>query len=66
MSTPTATAEREAEEAAKERSTCSHCLSRTYRQEECLCPVEPGAPEGDAEDFDEALEDELRKRGLES
>ena len=46
--------EEEAIERAKERSTCSVCLARTYRQEECVC--EDG---GDAEDYDEALQEEL-------
>lgn len=40
----------EIEELAKERSTCSVCLARTYRQEECVC--DDG---GDAEDFDEVM-----------
>lgn len=34
---------------AKERATCSKCLARTYRGEECVCP-----DGGDAEDYDEA------------
>lgn len=38
-------------EEAKERSTCSVCLARTYRHEECICE-----PEGDAEDYDIVLE----------
>lgn len=43
---------------AKERATCSACLARTYRgNEDCLCP---GG--GDAEDYDEVLEEELHKR----
>lgn len=50
-------ADREAVEAAKERSTCSNCLARTYRDEECVCE-----DEGDAEEYDEALWDERRKR----
>lgn len=43
-------------ENAKNRSTCSVCLARTYRSEDCLCP---GG--GDAEDYDEVLEEELHK-----
>lgn len=39
---------------AKVRATCSKCGARTYRQEECVC-----GDEGDAEDYDEALADEL-------
>ena len=38
------------EEEAKERSTCSECLARTYRGEECVC--DDG---GDAEDYDEIM-----------
>ena len=34
---------------AKERATCSQCLARTYRNEECVC-----RDGGDAEDYDEA------------
>lgn len=45
-----------AEEEAKQRATCSTCLARTYRHEECVC--EDG---GNAEDYDEALADELRE-----
>lgn len=41
----------EAEAQAKERSTCSVCLARTYRQEECVC--EDG---GDAEDYDVVMQ----------
>jgi hypothetical protein len=37
---------------AKEAATCSKCLARTYRSEECVCP------EGDAEDYDVAYERE--------
>lgn len=49
----------DAEEAAKERATCSTCLARTYRgNEECVCD-----DEGDAEDYDEALSAELAERG---
>jgi hypothetical protein len=33
----------------KERATCSECLARTYRDEECVCPGDAG----DAEVFDE-------------
>lgn len=39
------------EDEAKERATCSTCLARTYRGEECVC--ENG---GDAEDFDVLME----------
>jgi hypothetical protein len=53
----TAADREEAEEAAKERATCSVCLARTYRGEECVC--EDG---GDAEDYDEALAAELLAR----
>jgi hypothetical protein len=38
----------EDDDEAKERATCSRCLARTYRNEECVC--EDG---GDAEDYDE-------------
>lgn len=42
-------AREEAEEAAKDRSTCSHCLARTYRgNEDCVCEGD----QGDAEDYD--------------
>lgn len=43
------------EQEAKERSTCSACLARTYRGEECVC--EDG---GDAEDFDVVVSDQIR------
>lgn len=46
----------DADQAAKERATCSRCLARTYRGEECVCD-----DEGDAEDYDEALADERGK-----
>lgn len=36
---------------AKEAATCSKCLARTYRGEECVCDTD----EGDAEDYDEVL-----------
>lgn len=38
---------------AKERATCSVCLSRTYRSEECVCENE----EGDAEVYEEVLQE---------
>jgi hypothetical protein len=44
-----------AEERAKERATCSVCLARTYRGEECVCE-----DAGDAEDYDEVLAEEVR------
>jgi L-2-hydroxyglutarate oxidase LhgO len=37
-------------EEAKERATCSVCLARTYRGEECVC--DDG---GDAEDYNEVI-----------
>ena len=37
-------------EEAKERSTCSTCLARTYRGEGCMC-----IDDGNVEDYDEVL-----------
>lgn len=54
---PTGTAEGE----AQLRATCGECLARTYpgRDEDCVCENPDDAP---WEDYETALDDELRKR----
>jgi hypothetical protein len=42
----------ENDDEAEGRATCSRCLARTYRDEQCVC--EDG---GDAEDYDEVREE---------